>query len=114
MNHIDRINQILEYIEAHLDANLDLSLLAAKSALSKYHFHRKVFKTKIIPENDYAVFTHQGSVHNIEMTYDQIYGNWLPRSEYTPTMDLDVSVVDIRFSGRDEKSELDILIPVTC
>ncbi len=285
MNHIDRINQILEYIEAHLDTNLDLAFLADKSALSKYHFHRifkallgeqplkyvekrrltsaaydllntdrriidiafdlgfgshesftrafkkrffltpsqfrkirpvvrleekgkighldlrlshgkakpnptilhkpgfsiaglmysghdksaidllwkelwkmfrtgiikvdrpkfigscfhdidmrnnevfdyyagfevghpinipKVFKIINIPKSDYAVFTHQGSVDNIESTYDQIYGNWLPRSEYTPTMDLDIIVVDNRFSGHGEKNEMDILIPITC
>lgn len=285
MNHIDRINQLLEYIEAHLDTNLDLALLADKSALSKYHFHRifrallgkpplkyvetrrltragydlmntdgriidiafeygfrshesfirafkkkfsltpsqfrkvkpeirfedkgkigpldlrlshgkakpdptifhkpafsiaglmysghdtsaidrlwegfwemfrtgiikvdrqkylgacfhdinmrnnevfdyyagfevghpinipKAFKTINIPKSDFAVFTHQGPVDNIETTYDQIYGNWLPSSGYTPTMDLDVIVVDSRFSGHDEKNEMDILIPITC
>jgi len=74
----------------------------------------KIFKTIHIPEYDYAVFTHKGPVGNIETTYDLIYGNWLPRSEYTPTMDLDVSAVDIRFSGNNEKSEMDILIPITC
>ncbi len=284
MNHIDTINQILEYIEAHIDTNLDLSLLAGKSALSKYHFHRifkallgeqplkyvkrrrlmhaahdllntdrriidiafdfgfgsheafirtfkkrfsltpsqfrkikpafffegickmgpldlrlsngkaipnptvisrsafsitglkysgddtgaigqlwkafwemngskninmenhqylgacfhdidmrnnevfdyyagfeiggsinipKRFETINIPKSDFAVFKHRGCIDNIEMTYDHIYGNWLPRSEYTPTMDLDIIVVDSRFSGREEKSEVDILIPVS-
>ncbi len=66
-----------------------------------------------VPKNDYALFTHKGPIGTIEDTYDQIYGNWLPNSEYTPTMDLDVTVVDSRFSGQDEKSEVDILIPVT-
>lgn len=285
MNHIDRINQVIEYIELHLDENIDLSSLAAKSALSKYHFHRvfkallgeqplkyverrrmtrsahallnsnkkvidiafdfgfgshesftrtfkkwflltpsqfrkakpnirfenmarigpldlrlsqgiakpnpaithkppfsicgyvysgndtraidplweklwkkfnaeniaeknyrlfgacfhdldmrnnevfeyyagieyghtievpKGFKTIDIPKNDYALFTHCGPIEMIERTYDQIYRNWLPFSEYTPTMDLDIIVVDSRFAGRDEKNEVDILIPVTC
>jgi predicted transcriptional regulator YdeE len=50
----------------------------------------------------------------IESTYNQIYRNWLPFSEYTPTMDLDILVLDSRFAGRDEKNEVDILIPVTC
>lgn len=284
MNHIDRINLIIEYIETHLDNNLDLSMLAAKSALSKYHFHRifkallgeqpkkyverrrvtraahnllnsnkriidiafdfgfgshesftrtfkkwflmtpsqfrkakpntrfenmarlgpldlklsqgiakpnpaimhkptssisgyvysgndtraidslwekfwtkfndeknatgnyqffgacfhdldmrnneifeyyagiecgystevpKGFKTIDIPENHYAVFTHRGPMDMIESTYNQIYRNWLPFSEYTPTMDLDILVLDSRFAGRDEKNEVDILIPVT-
>jgi len=73
----------------------------------------KKFKTVEIPENTYAVFTHQGSVNSIEMTYDQIYGNWIPRSNYTPTMDLDIIVVDSRFTGRTPNSEVDILIPVS-
>jgi AraC family transcriptional regulator len=74
----------------------------------------KGFKIIDIPENDYAIFTHRGSIQMIEKTYDQIYGNWIPFSEYTPTMDLDIIVVDRRFAGRDEKNEVDILIPVTC
>lgn len=74
----------------------------------------KGFKTIDIPENDYAVFTHRGPMDMIESTYNQIYENWLPFSEYTPTMDLDILVLDGRFAGRDEKNEVDILIPVTC
>jgi len=74
----------------------------------------KGFKAIEIPENNYAVFTHRGPIEMIERTYNQIYGNWLPFSEYTPTMDLDIIVVDRRFAGRDEKNEVDILIPVTC
>lgn len=74
----------------------------------------KGFKTIDIPENDYAVFTHRGPIDIIENTYNQIYRNWLPFSEYTPTMDLDIIVLDSRFAGRDEKNEVDILIPVTC
>ncbi len=72
----------------------------------------KSFKTIDIPENDYAVFTHHGPVNNIEMTYDQIYGNWLPRSEYIPTMDLDLSIVDPQFSDNHKKSKVNILIPI--
>lgn len=72
------------------------------------------FKTVDIPENTFAVFTHQGPVDSIEMTYDQIYGNWISRSTYMPTMDLDIIVVDSRFSGRTAKSQVDILIPVSC
>lgn len=72
------------------------------------------FKTIDIPENAYAVFTHCGPIEMIERTYNQIYMNWLPFSEYAPTMDLDIIVVDSRFAGGDEKNEVDILIPVTC
>ena len=46
MDHIDRLNQTIEYIEANLDKNIHLELLAGKFAVSKYHFHR-IFKALI-------------------------------------------------------------------
>ena len=72
----------------------------------------KDMKMLHIPENDYAVFTHQGPVDKIEMTYNQIYGHWLLLTEYIPTMDLDIIVIDNLFSGNKDSSEVDILIPV--
>ena len=66
-----------------------------------------------IPENHYAKFTHKGPIDRIQRTYNQIYSNWLPHSESTPTMDLDIIVIDSRFAGRELKSEVDILIPVS-
>jgi AraC-like DNA-binding protein/predicted transcriptional regulator YdeE len=69
-------------------------------------------KTIPIPENDYAVFTHRGPINKIETTYDRLYTHWLPHSEHTPTMDLDIIILDRRFNGMDEKSEVDILIPI--
>jgi AraC-like DNA-binding protein/predicted transcriptional regulator YdeE len=65
-----------------------------------------------IPQNTYALFTHRGSITEIERTYDLIYGNWLPLSTYSPTMDLDIIVVDDRFKGLSPDSEIDILIPI--
>lgn len=35
------------------------------------------FKIKIIPSQEYAVFTHIGSYHSINKTYDKIFGSWL-------------------------------------
>jgi AraC-like DNA-binding protein len=46
MDHINRLNRTIEYIEANLDKNIHLELLAGKFALSKYHFHR-IFKALI-------------------------------------------------------------------
>ena len=46
MDHIDRLNNTIEYIEANLDKNIHLELLASEFALSKYHFHR-IFKALI-------------------------------------------------------------------
>jgi len=69
-------------------------------------------KTVRLPENSYAVFTHRGPISVIESTYDRIYGNWLPLTNYTPTLDLDIIVVDHRFSAQGADSEVDILIPI--
>jgi AraC-like DNA-binding protein/predicted transcriptional regulator YdeE len=46
LDHIDRLNRTIEYIEANLDKNIHLELLARKFALSKYHFHR-IFRALI-------------------------------------------------------------------
>jgi len=46
VDHIDRINQSLDYIESNLDRNIHLDLLAGQSAFSKYHFHR-IFKALV-------------------------------------------------------------------
>ncbi len=72
----------------------------------------KEIQTVLIPQNAYALFTHKGSIAEIESTFDLIYGNWLPLSTYTPTMDLDIIVVDDRFKGLSHDSEIDILIPI--
>ncbi|MGB5745937.1 MAG: AraC family transcriptional regulator [Desulfobacterales bacterium] len=72
----------------------------------------KGMKTVRLPENTYALFTHRGPISEIELTYDRIYGNWLPLTNYTPTMDLDIIVVDHRFSVQGTDSEVDILIPI--
>ena len=69
-------------------------------------------KTVSIPQNTYALFTHRGPITEIERTYDLIYGNWLPRSTYSPTMDLDIIVVDDRFKALSPNNEIDILIPI--
>lgn len=40
MTHSERINRVIEFIEANFDSDISLDLLARKSALSRYHFHR--------------------------------------------------------------------------
>ena len=70
------------------------------------------FKTVSIPESTFAVFTHKGPTAEIEQTYDRIYGSWIPGSGNTPTMDLDILVVNERFKDQDENSEVDIWIPI--
>ena len=72
----------------------------------------KEIKFVNIPESTYAVFKHKGPISEIEQTYDRIYGSWFPRTGNTPTMDLDIIVVDHRFKIQSKNSVIDILIPI--
>ena len=72
----------------------------------------KAMQSVSIPESTYAVFKHKGPISEIEQTYDRIYGSWFPRTGNTPTMDLDIIVVDHRFKRQSKDSVIDILIPI--
>jgi predicted transcriptional regulator YdeE len=72
----------------------------------------KEMKSVNIPESTYAVFKHKGPISEIEQTYDRIYGSWIPLTGNTPTMDLDIIVVDHRFKSQSNNSVIDILIPI--
>ena len=69
-------------------------------------------KRVTIPQCICAVFTHEGPASKIEETFDRVYGVWLPCSDYTPTMDLDLIRVDERFRGEGDDSIVEILMPV--
>jgi predicted transcriptional regulator YdeE len=72
----------------------------------------KELKTVNIPKSTYAVFKHKGPISEIEQTYDRRYGSWVPRTGNTPTMDLDIIVVDHRFKIQRNDSVIEILIPI--
>ena len=44
-NYRDRMLRVLDHIDGHLDADLDLDALSAIAAFSKYHFHRQFTAT---------------------------------------------------------------------
>jgi len=123
LDHIDRLNRTIEYIEANLDKDIHLALLARKFALSKYHFHR-IFKaligeppSKYIEERRLSraaadLIETNNRIVDIEQTYDRIYGSWVPLTGNTPTMDLDIIVVNHRFKMQSNDSVIDILIPI--
>ena len=72
----------------------------------------KEMKSVNIPKSTYAVFKHKGPISEIEQTYDRIYSSWVPLTGNTPTMDLDIIVVDHRFKVQRKDSVIDILIPI--
>lgn len=61
----------------------------------------------------YLVFNHIGSIHNIQLTYDFIYGTWLPNSDYQIDFRDSFEAYNDSFEGPDDnKSETEIWIPV--
>lgn len=44
-NYYDRMRRVLDHIDRHLDADLDLDTLSAVAAFSKFHFHRQFTAT---------------------------------------------------------------------
>ena len=72
----------------------------------------KGMETVAIPASMYAVFPHQGPASRIEDTFDRVYRSWLPSSDYTPTLDLDLLRVDARFHGESDDSIVELWMPV--
>lgn len=67
-----------------------------------------------IPSRKYAVFTHIGSIRNIQKTHRYINEDWLlnnPRYERVP-FGAEFEWYDARFSMVSEDSELDLYIPI--
>ena len=67
---------------------------------------------RVIPEQTYAVFTHKGSVGDIDNTLRYIWGDWLPASNYTYTNTPDFELFTDRFSPGNAHSEIDLYIPI--
>lgn len=68
---------------------------------------------KLLKGGKYAVFTHKGKIANIYMTYDYIWGTWLPFWGFELDLRDDFEFYDERFlEPENERSEIDIYIPV--
>ena len=66
-----------------------------------------------IPAQLVAVFTHSGSLETLSETYDYIYDEWLPDSEYKLIAADEIEWYDSRFKFGEEDSQMDIHIPIT-
>ncbi len=68
---------------------------------------------KIIPQGKYVVFTHKGSIHKLQETYEYIWGTWIPFSKVELDMRDDFELYDEGFKGANNHlSEIDIYIPI--
>lgn len=65
-----------------------------------------------IPPQLVAVFTHEGSLDTLGETYDYIYNEWLPNSDYKLADADEVEWYDSRFKYGETDSQMDIHIPI--
>jgi AraC family transcriptional regulator len=65
-----------------------------------------------VPACDYAVFEHKGPLDTLQKTYDYIYREWLPASEYEMAPHDDFEWYDYRFKFGQPDSILEIWIPI--
>jgi len=68
---------------------------------------------KPLPDTSYAVFRHIGEPDSIKLTYDYIYGTWLPQSDYELFHPMEIEVFPTKFpSDEKEDEKIDIYIPL--
>ena len=69
--------------------------------------------SKTIPAARYLKFVHRGRSRDVVATYDYIYREWLPRSQYRLCVPYEFEYCGERYFGPDnEASESEIYIPV--
>lgn len=73
--------------------------------------HGGMDRVNLVPAR-YAVFWHGGHVSEARPTWEAIYGEWLPHSEYKPHECPELEVYDERFNGETLEGGFEIWIPV--
>lgn len=68
--------------------------------------------THTIPASKYAVFTHKGKLDKLEETYQYIFKKWKQQTDLKIKESDQFELYDNRFIEDDDKSEMDIYIPV--
>lgn len=69
-------------------------------------------ETLIIPGGLYAVFLHRGTAAEAVRTYRQIYGDWLPNSDFLLDDRPHFAVMGEKYKNDDPNSEEEIWIPI--
>jgi len=67
---------------------------------------------RLLPSQEVAVFTHEGSLDNLSDSYEYIYDEWLPDSGYEIADADEIEWYDSRFNFGQENSQMDIHIPI--
>lgn len=81
-------------------------------AVSKVEDVPEGWSVREIPAADYAVFEHKGSLDTLNQTYDAIFREWMPGSEYDVAQHDDFEVYDERFMFGKPESIMEIWMPI--
>ncbi|WP_227009012.1 GyrI-like domain-containing protein [Christiangramia fulva] len=100
------------FISGDFDTNSVFEKWAAIE-VNNFDFIPKGLQKLIIPEGDYAVFTHKGTAQQFAETSKFIFEDWLPNSDYQLEARPHFEVLGKDYKGpEDPKSEEKIWIPV--
>ena len=69
-------------------------------------------QTFILPGGLYAVFLYKGAASAAEQTFQYIFANWLPNSEYTLDDRPHFEILGEKYKNEDPGSEEEIWIPI--
>jgi AraC family transcriptional regulator len=68
--------------------------------------------TSLVPEGNYAIFTHKGSMATFWDSMNYVYKTWLPKSGHKVRPAPHIEIYDQRFNPMSETSEFEIGVPV--
>ena len=71
------------------------------------------FKSLVIPEGKYAVFTHKGTTGDFAKTMGYIFSVWIPKSDYRLDDRPHFEVLGEKYIKDDPNSEEEVWIPVS-
>ncbi len=70
-------------------------------------------KSLIIEGGEYAVFEHKGTMSNIQMSFDYVYGTWLPNSVYKTDKRADFELYGQKYLGPEHPESItELWIPI--
>lgn len=80
--------------------------------VSDYNTIPEGMEKLIVPEGSYAVFIHKGPANEGPLTYNYIFGTWIPNSEYKLDNRPHFAVMAEKYKREERDSEEEIWIPI--
>src|SRR5687767_13229909 len=77
-----------------------------------FNFIPENMSTLIIPQGEYAVFHYKGKPSEAQATYQFIYGQWIPNSEYQLDDRPHFALMGENYKGEHPDSEEELWIPI--